>query len=387
MVRGLAALVVLVSHVRNLFFKEYQDVTGYKNWLVKAIYLVGGLGHQAVVVFFVLSGFFIGGSVLSALDRWSWCKYIIARLSRLYLVVAPALVLGFLLDRVGHIFPDGSVWYDQPILHFNPQSFSSQSTLGIFVGNLFFLQTIAVPRFATSGPLWSLANEFWYYVLFPLLAIAAYTRHTGRKRLVCLGLLIPLSIWLPKELLIGFVIWLMGALIHFVPTIRFTTKHVYFASTVLAITPFVFLSVVIRDRIFPPNWNDLLLGASFAVWLCALVKVLPESEKRQADAHATPMVPYAWTARLLSRCSFSVYAVHFPLLVLLRSALGPEYWQPTPERLVMGTIITLSAFLFGLAFSHLTEAHTDLVRNKLTIWVCRRTPSQVTVTPQCTTIV
>jgi peptidoglycan/LPS O-acetylase OafA/YrhL len=35
-----------------------------------------------------------------------------------------------------------------------------------FVGNLLQLQTIVVSSLGSNGPLWSLANEWWYYVLF-----------------------------------------------------------------------------------------------------------------------------------------------------------------------------------------------------------------------------
>jgi len=38
--------------------------------------------------------------------------------------------------------------------------------------NVFFLQTITVPVYGSNSPLWSLANEFWYYLLFPLLLLA-----------------------------------------------------------------------------------------------------------------------------------------------------------------------------------------------------------------------
>lgn len=49
-------------------------------------------GHEAVMVFFVLSGFFIGTSVLESFRerRWSWRAYLINRLTRLQLVLVPA---------------------------------------------------------------------------------------------------------------------------------------------------------------------------------------------------------------------------------------------------------------------------------------------------------
>lgn len=35
-----------------------------------------------------------------------------------------------------------------------------------------FLQTRFTPVFGSNGPLWSLFNEFWYYVLFPALGLS-----------------------------------------------------------------------------------------------------------------------------------------------------------------------------------------------------------------------
>ena len=34
--------------------------------MTKVFYLATGLGHQAVMIFFVLSGFLVGGSVITA---------------------------------------------------------------------------------------------------------------------------------------------------------------------------------------------------------------------------------------------------------------------------------------------------------------------------------
>ena len=46
----------------------------------------------------------------------------------------------------------------------------------ILFSNIFFLQGIYTPTFGTDGALWSLANEFWYYLLFPLGLIALRSR-------------------------------------------------------------------------------------------------------------------------------------------------------------------------------------------------------------------
>src|SRR5262245_43740160 len=88
-IRGVAAVAVLGGHIRGLFFAEYNQLAAHPLW-VTVMYGVTSLGHQAVMVFFVLSGFLVGGSVLKNLDNWSWRDYLINRLTRLYVVLLPA---------------------------------------------------------------------------------------------------------------------------------------------------------------------------------------------------------------------------------------------------------------------------------------------------------
>jgi peptidoglycan/LPS O-acetylase OafA/YrhL len=71
MVRGIAALAVMFGHIRGLFFLDYSDLAA-PSPAVTLFYAVTGLGHQAVMVFFVLSGCLIGGSVMTAMKRWTW---------------------------------------------------------------------------------------------------------------------------------------------------------------------------------------------------------------------------------------------------------------------------------------------------------------------------
>src|SRR5438309_477775 len=77
LIRGMAAIAVMIGHVRGLLFVEFQNVTHPTPW-VKALYLGTSLGRQAVMVFFVLSGFLISASVLRAWmeNRWSWSWYL-----------------------------------------------------------------------------------------------------------------------------------------------------------------------------------------------------------------------------------------------------------------------------------------------------------------------
>ena len=112
MVRGTAALAVMLGHVRALFFVDYSHLLT-RNSLVGGAYLLTSLGHQAVLVFFVLSGFFISRSVLDSFrkSRWSWKIFLVNRLTRLLLVLVPGLLLCALWDRIGMKLPEASRFY------------------------------------------------------------------------------------------------------------------------------------------------------------------------------------------------------------------------------------------------------------------------------------
>ena len=102
--RALAALTVMLSHVRGLLFVEYSQVqTFHLTLIVKALYLATRSGHQSVMVFFVLSGFLIASSVLRKIhdSTWSWADYALNRLVRLYTVLIPGLLLGWAWDSIG----------------------------------------------------------------------------------------------------------------------------------------------------------------------------------------------------------------------------------------------------------------------------------------------
>jgi hypothetical protein len=74
------------------------------------------------------------------------------------------------LDLGGsHIFSGTASIYSSPA----GQPFASTPDIGslyspaIFLGNMGFLQGIFVHTAGTNLALWSLANEFWYYIAFP----------------------------------------------------------------------------------------------------------------------------------------------------------------------------------------------------------------------------
>ena len=100
LVRGGAALEVMFGHLRAFVFVDYPQLQN-PDALLKAFYYLTGFGHQAVVIFFVLSGYLVGGSVLSARAEGFWTRYGVQRLSRLWIVLLPCLGATVLWNLIG----------------------------------------------------------------------------------------------------------------------------------------------------------------------------------------------------------------------------------------------------------------------------------------------
>ena len=91
-IRGLAALEVMFSHLRGFLFEDFPRLP-HPSLLVKAFYYLTGFGHQAVIIFFVLSGYLVGGSVLVAKQDGFCLRYSVQRLARLWIVLVPCLLV------------------------------------------------------------------------------------------------------------------------------------------------------------------------------------------------------------------------------------------------------------------------------------------------------
>ncbi|WP_286266990.1 acyltransferase family protein [Thalassotalea atypica] len=177
-IRFAAALAVFVSHVPGFA----------GGWL----WQVAGFGHEAVVIFFVLSGFVISYVVFEKQE--SAIKYTVSRLSRIYSVAIPALFLTLSLYYLGQevnqaAFVSLNEKLNDPILTLiSAFTFTNQSWL-------------ASPVFSNL-PYWSLGYEVLYYLFFGILV---YSR--GNKRVMLLGLV---CLLMGPSILLYLPIWLAG---------------------------------------------------------------------------------------------------------------------------------------------------------------------------------
>jgi peptidoglycan/LPS O-acetylase OafA/YrhL len=357
LIRGIAAWAVMWEHARALFFVSYRQLQN-PTPAVKVIYFFTGFGHAAVMVFFVLSGFLISSAILGrrASGNWSWRDYAIDRSSRLYVVLIPGLLFGLLWDKAGSSLFNSSGIYSQVLDGFGLVSARHQLTFGNFVGNLFFLQTIVCPQFGSNAPLWSLANEFWYYVLFPVALASgiAWTKKSVRSGtlLTCLGLAV--AIFVRRDILLGFLVWLTGTiLVVAYSRWRFSGKPWFVLHLGLSSIVLIALLTVARMRESPWIGSDFAIGLAFSAFLFGVLQLNIGIGSRI----------YLRAAHFLSGFSYSLYVLHFPLLLFMCAWLVPaQKWQPDPIHLVYGVALGAAVLVFAWFVSKFTEDKTRVVR-------------------------
>ncbi|WP_437191619.1 acyltransferase family protein [Planctomicrobium sp. SH527] len=360
-IRGMSAIVVCAGHLRAATYRDFSEIEN-PTFLESMFYFGTSLGHQAVMVFFVLSGFFVGGAVLRAGQNFQWTSYLIARLSRLWAVLLPALVFTVLIDAViTEFFPEvlsghyRERWNSGPTAGLDGYSSSSL----IFLGNLFFLQTIAVPVFGTNGPLWSLANEFWYYIAFPVLAIilglAGSPGGKYSKLLYAVGF--SLFFLLPHNIVHRFCVFLMGVLAYSVSQ-RFEFKKRYgllFVSLFLFAISLIY-SKSIRLQLMLNISSEFMIGLAFAL-LCTVLARWPNPDETSLGKAVTTVLTK------LSDLSYSLYLMHFPLVVLIAAS----FYHSESMKFSLsefGVFTSLLTFLVALSwvFWAVFERQTPIVK-------------------------
>ena len=354
--RGIAAWAVMWGHVRGSFFVDFQDLH-HPNLFLKAVYFVTGFGHQAVMVFFVLSGFLISSSVFNGLatGTWSWRDYSINRLSRLYAVLIPGLLLGFIWDKTGSSLFASTGLYTHPLQGFGALIAQKQLTAGVFAGNLFFVQTILCPVFGSNGPLWSLANEFWYYVLFPvaLLALIGWSRgklrHAGPLTIAA----IVLAAFLGRTMLIGFLIWTAGCVL-LVAYSRLREFPKRWVAPYILVTSIILVACLVAARLGKSQMlgADLPVGLAFALFLFGILQI----------DFAMTYRTYANLARFFAGFSYSLYVLHFPAVLFLRAWLAPYRWRPDSWHFAFLIAIGVGVLVFAWLVSLVTENKTSALR-------------------------
>ncbi len=359
-VRWLAAFLVLLGHLRLHTIGPYgADVAGADGLLVRAFFFVTGLGHEAVVVFFVLSGVLIAGKFVGRrpFTLGEHADYLLDRLTRIWVVAIPALLFSVLVAHLAQRTLGD--FYNALEAHCAP------GPLDLTL-NLLFLQKAFAPILCSDGPYWSIHNEVWYYFLLPatLLILTAPMRWLRGAMLAlvlaAVAALLAFDPWDEKNTLAYLPVWLAGAVVA--TGWRWRLPPVLGAALLL-------LTLLIARGV--PAWP--LLVKDYLVALALLALLLGIEARRLPAWWRTPGL--VRSGRSLAGFSYSLYLTHAPVIYLFRTVLEREFALTLPIRAVNAQALAIMllegltalavAWLFYLGFERHTRALRAAIRARL----------------------
>jgi peptidoglycan/LPS O-acetylase OafA/YrhL len=332
--RVLAALTVALFHATS--------------WPMTRTTIDFPFGVDAVMVFFVLSGFVIAH--VAQTKETTAAAFWAARLSRLWSVLIPALLLTPVFDLIGRqfhpeLYEGWGVYlgFDHPVLRL--------SLAAGFLNEIWFWSVAPL----SNGPVWSIAYEFAYYMLFSLafflpprqrpIALAAACLVIGPKILLLMpGWLIGVWIYRNRDrfafsdpaaaalMLVGPLVVLLG---H---------SRSIFGDDALSPALLIFnLPKVLVSADFHENWLKYSRGF---IWLNLVSLVTGLHVIGAISFYRRHPFVEGLSAHLLkglAALTFSIYLLHHPIQLMLSSMLFDLVQGPPRALLVFAISVVLSA--------------------------------------------
>lgn len=334
------ALVVVIGHSTQSFFQTaFPDLTVY------AVYAVGG--------FFVLSGFTI--RMLSPhAANFDLKPYMVDRVSRLWSVAIPALVLTVVCD--------GLAWSLNPEYYltnwWGADGSIFKSAIKILLNVLLVAQSWGMNLAPLSNsPFWSLSYEFGFYVFYGCWLGFSQSR-------LRIPITLGLALLFGPHIVLMMFFWLLGVILYEyyqrlpLHRIKILYAHLVAQTGFLMLTILVFANENAREgisKIVGPFIDGLfftisdvvnhdigsaridlwliigcLLFVPFFAWVLVVARTL-EGLKRDAPGGAVKF------GRKLGEFTFPLYLFHFPLLVVAGASglLDPESVYTSPILVVL----------------------------------------------------
>lgn len=287
--RGGAAIVVMVAHAIQIYAPMFPQYF---------VNISAAMAGGAVMIFFAISGFLIQKSIKNNTKvNFEWKNYAKSRLNRIIPVFFASLLLTIILYYTSPIFfASGNNTF------LTPTDRSEFSLDGLLITAI-FLNNFLGPALSANGPLWSLAYEFWYYVLAGLWTL-------GKKQRYFLYIMLALATtltFLDKWFLILGTIWIGGYYIsirHDNTTIK-TPKKIMWAFT---LTLIVLVICAIAPRKITSVTAIIFQMCVGILFIYHLNNITLEHRKKESNLAQNYLM-------LASRYSYSIYAFHFPIIL------------------------------------------------------------------------
>lgn len=338
-VRGLAAIVVLLSHVVQVHFLRFTGLNTPLHWISSIA------SEYAVVVFFILSGYLIAHTLEANIKQNGTLRmgvYVAARIARIYppflYSIGVSLTVFFILDvfelpgRSSPLRLPTDLYASRDFVHLSFHEI--KKALFMFDGLL-----------EINGPLWSLYIEAKLYVLFAC-ALALVTKRSFTQKVLFVMVFYYLAnsgLTLNPAFAGYAAVWLTGSIAYYAIEDGGRARLILCGGLIFIITICCLLKrieispwIIAREILITASITLLLFRVKLSIWV--------------------PM------SRRLSECSYSLYVTHFPVLLLGQSLL---IYTNSTSVIAAGMLAVLSvtaaasvAFVGGII-----EANKSMVQN------------------------
>lgn len=358
--RGFAALYVAIGHARWLLWEGYsggytQHPELYNAFEKLSIYFFSlfKFGHEAVLFFFVLSGFVIHLKQAKALKlgvlHFNYTDYFKKRFFRIYPPFLFAIALTFVLDILGYSL-GFTIYTNNTLNSIINHSVLCDIRLENLLTNLVFWKTTTTSTFGTNGPLWSLKYEWWFYMIYPFLLILS--TKIGYIKTLVLVIVLSLSAILIEPIaynfpvnIVGYLLsWWFGVVLADIYTKRIDINPILFAPLTLIIVLLFMKIDTASDILFDTFWALSFFGLlNFFFYL------------------QTKGIRFSFLNRFkwMGDCSYTLYVTHFPILVFINGIVLYYNANQFPITQIFIPLATLFCLLFAYRLHFFTEKKTN----------------------------
>lgn len=351
-IRALAAAWVVLLHIALLTPDLLPEIPIVSR-------LIGG-GNLGVDIFFMLSGFIIAYTYLGtlsapapgAIKRFLWLR--VARIYPVHLVMLLVVLAMLIVTTMMGSPPE------------DERRFSALS----FVMNLFMLQAIP-PALAWDDPAWSISTEFFAYLAFPLMAPLL-----ARLR--------------PRRAFASMVAILAAGIVALLAIVYSAHEWPYWSGYALmwaritvCFTAGALLFIVWRDWSTEQRERLAFLLPVSLVGIAIVSIVSPPAQAIELPVLAYPFIPMLligcasgvgaltrfFSTRAMvwgGKVSYSVYLVHFPMLLVIQQVIERLAVQPGSPLAIVVLLATIGLVIAagGILYTWVEEPARKFIRRR-----------------------
>ncbi|QTH63119.1 acyltransferase [Psychrosphaera ytuae] len=329
--RFMAATVVFLSHIAS------QKISGGMFWQFK------DYSQTAVMIFFVMSGFVI--AFVTEQKEKTLKEYSIARVSRLYSIILPALAITFIFDFIGY-------HYNPSFYEGGPWPYDSDNLIRNYFLTAFLVQNVWDFGFnpGINQPFWSLTYEWFYYLIF---ACSFYLKSNYKYLVILL-----LAAIAGPTIIALMPIWVLGFLLFKSMNRNKNTGPIYSILSIASLVAIVWVGPMVRDVQFVIPWIERtsIIGDYFdAVLFCIHIYFSPALLK----FFDSFLEKYAQAIRFLGALTFSLYLFHRPVIQTI-AALYSDH-----NNLIYKLSLIIAPLIIVLTIGMWSEKQKYYIRTKL----------------------